>query len=205
MEGGICIAGVDEKRKWFRPIRLPGYKLNFPDMRDRKGQLVIDNYNEIEFTINQFSSNNPHSEDAEVDWAIGPKLIRRLDDGQIKELLVDIDESEKISRDDDIGDYLLSNSRSLILVKPQGIPTAISETSFGKLRTRIIFQFMNRPYDYTCTDLYWRDLPTQKSHEIFSKSNLIYLSIGLTRRFRGKYWPMVIGVHTLPRYEVKKW
>ena len=29
----------------------------------------------------------------------------------------------------------------------------------------------------------------------------IYLAVGLTRSYRGAFWPMIIGVHTLPDYE----
>jgi hypothetical protein len=30
----------------------------------------------------------------------------------------------------------------------------------------------------------------------------IYLAVGLTRSFQGTFWPIVVGVHTLPDYEV---
>jgi hypothetical protein len=31
----------------------------------------------------------------------------------------------------------------------------------------------------------------------------IYLAIGLTRSYRGEFWPMIVGVHTWPDYEAK--
>jgi hypothetical protein len=29
----------------------------------------------------------------------------------------------------------------------------------------------------------------------------VYLAVGLTRSFQGAFWPIVIGVHTVPDYE----
>jgi hypothetical protein len=30
----------------------------------------------------------------------------------------------------------------------------------------------------------------------------IYLAVGLTRSWQGEYWPLVVGVHTVPDYSV---
>jgi len=49
----------------------------------------------------------------------------------------------------------------------------------------------------------------QVSHTRFSQADferqgkhLTYLALGLSRRFRGKHWLIVIGVHTIPELDV---
>jgi hypothetical protein len=32
--------------------------------------------------------------------------------------------------------------------------------------------------------------------------HITYLALGLSRRFRGKHWLLVIGVHTIPELDV---
>jgi hypothetical protein len=34
------------------------------------------------------------------------------------------------------------------------------------------------------------------------EADAIYLAIGLSRNWQGQYWPLVIGVHVVPDYEV---
>jgi hypothetical protein len=33
-------------------------------------------------------------------------------------------------------------------------------------------------------------------------ADAVYLAIGLSRNWQGVYWPLVIGVHVVPDYEV---
>jgi hypothetical protein len=64
------------------------------------------------------------------------------------------------------------------------------------------------------TDLKWRALgrawlPAGGGWVDFDEGDLearfgirnIYLAAGLTRAYKGAFWPMIIGVHTLPDYE----
>jgi hypothetical protein len=64
------------------------------------------------------------------------------------------------------------------------------------------------------TDLKWRALgrawlPEDGGWTEFEAGDLearfgiqeIYLAVGLTRSFKDQYWPLIVGVHTLPDYQ----
>ena len=33
-------------------------------------------------------------------------------------------------------------------------------------------------------------------------ADALYLAVGLSRNWQGEYWPLVVGVHVVPDYEV---
>jgi len=69
--------------------------------------------------------------------------------------------------------------------------------------------------DYPVTDLKWRALGRklvgdggevrwgpEELRERLSAQKL-YVSFGLSRLHQGRYWPLVVGVHPVPDYEVE--
>jgi hypothetical protein len=92
----------------------------------------------------------------------------------------------------------------------------------GLLDARLSFGLDRRRYlgshakgGLSVTDLRWRALgrewlPEGGGWTDFDAGDLetrygvsdIYLVVGLTRSYRGSFWPIIVGVHTLPDYDV---
>jgi hypothetical protein len=66
------------------------------------------------------------------------------------------------------------------------------------------------------TDLAWRDLGrtwldarggqlSLDQPALFARLNAqtLYLVVGLSRSWQGEYWPLVVGVHTVPDWRVR--
>ena len=79
--------------------------------------------------------------------------------------------------------------------------------------TRQLFE--GQLYSYKVTDIYWRALgrnllargynPVLEGEELQSilEYSKFFLTIGLGRLFRGRYWPLIVGVHTVPYFPVR--
>jgi hypothetical protein len=91
----------------------------------------------------------------------------------------------------------------------------------GKFDARLAFRLHKRRYlgsyskgGFSVTDLKWRALgrawlPGDGGWTEFEADDLeakfgiqeIYLAVGLTRSYRGDFWRVIVGVHTLPDYK----
>lgn len=198
----ICVAGIDESHNWMRPIRQPSLNLLKSDIF--QGDLcVIKNYNVVRFLSQCKLNNMPHSEDFVVNWSQKPIVIDWLDESTREDLFLRIDETDYV--EGDITSYLLNNNRSLILIKPEEI-CGLSWSDSFKYKPRIRFKFNKISYNFSCTDIKWRAYGRESKNrqcamDMLSNNN-IYFVIGLTREFKGTYWPMVVGVHMIPDIEV---
>jgi hypothetical protein len=87
-----------------------------------------------------------------------------------------------------------------------GIKFYDKRTKYGRLQRKMKFKVNREECDMSCTDLRWRAV-ARKGDEVVVETleniNDLVLTIGLTRRFRGKFWPMVIAVHTRPIFDVE--
>ncbi|MGQ9627476.1 MAG: hypothetical protein ACUVV0_11300 [Anaerolineae bacterium] len=120
-------------------------------------------------------------------------------------------------------EVLTERSCSLCLLKPHCIWGRFSlDSPYGKYEARLGFFLEGESSRYgslekgglPVTDLKWRalgrlwlrkrgvrlDFDDQRLKERLNVKE-IYLAVGLTRPYKGEYWPMVIGVHTVPDYE----
>jgi len=200
----ICVAGVDESHTWMRPVRQTNLNLLKSDIF-QENKCVLRNYNVVRFLSKRRLNNVPHSEDFLVDWSYKPTIIKELDPDARKILYRRMDQTKDIKNN--ISSYLKTNKRSLVLVKPDEINGCSWVDSFsGKYKPRIRFNVNNIPYDFSCTDLRWRAFGRESKNRSGSMDMLntkdIYFVIGLTRKFREDYWPMVVGVHTIPDMKI---
>jgi hypothetical protein len=224
MLSGICTAGfaLDSDPvtglRWVRPVRdfdtlLPG------DMTDADGRLVRC-CDVVELDLLAPRPDPPHVEDWLTDFVRHrPRLLRRL-------------EGEKRARffpryvDRAPEDVLIHHTRSLCLVQPEEVWAWFSLDGYsGKYEARLGFllaEDANCPQaasrrGVSVTDLKWRALGrTWLGGEggrlaldhgaLFERldADAIYLAIGLSRNWQGQYWPLVIGVHVVPDYEVEE-
>jgi hypothetical protein len=223
MLSGICTAGFTREAdpvtglRWVRPVRefdtlLPG------DMTDADGRLARCS-DVVELNLQEPRPDPPHVEDCLTDFVHRrPQLLRRL-------------EGERRARffarylDRAPEDVLIHHTRSLCLVRPEQVWARFSlDTYSGKYEARMGFLLagdVNHPRamrqrGVSVTDLKWRALGRAwlgekggrltLDHEALGErlnAEAMYLAIGLSRNWQGEYWPLVVGVHVVPDYEME--
>ncbi len=206
MHDGICVAGVDRARAWVRPVRVPGYNFSKDALLER-GRVVVEPYNEVEFRMRNRLFNSPQSEDHEIDPSYEPHLVDKLNDGQLTTLMTKLDEHDSVEGQrsrDGLMDWLTGLNRSLVLTRVDMVLSAYrGSTDYGRRPRRLSFRVGNSHFDMSCTDLRWRSI-TRGDRDVealtaLNSARVIYFALGLTRLFQGRYWPMVVGVHPIPR------
>jgi hypothetical protein len=221
MLSGICTAGVTQEPdpvsglRWVRPVRefgtlLPG------DMTDANGRLV-QCCDVVELDLLAPRPDPPHVEDWLADFVHHrPRLLRRL-------------EGEKRVRffanycDGAPQDIIVHHTRSLCIVRPDQVSARFSLDPYsGKYTAHVGFSLTGtagrvrttRQHDAPVTDLKWLALgrawlardgtPVSLDHGALLRrlgADAIYLALGLSRSWQGKYWLLAVGVHTVPDYE----
>lgn len=222
MLSGICTAGLTRQPdpvtglRWVRPVRdfgtvLPG------DMTDADGRLVQCG-DVVELNLVAPRPDPPHVKDWLTDFVRHrPRLLRRLE-GEKRAALFDryLDRAPE--------DVLIHHTRSLCLVQPEQVWARFSLDAYsGKYEARMGF-VLSGDADRTraasqrgisVTDLKWHALGRTwlgerggvlnlNHDELFERLNAeaLYLAVGLSREWQGEYWPLVVGVHVVPDYEV---
>ena len=219
---GICTAGFSRESdpvtglQWVRPVRdfctvQPG------DMTDSEGRL-IQCFDVVELNLVERRPDPPHVEDWLVDFVHHrPRVLRRLE-GERREAFFPryLDRAPE--------DVLIHHSRSLCLVRPKQVWAVFSRDAYsGKYQSRMGFLLdgdLNHPraagrHGVSVTDLKWRDLgmlwlrgergTLRLGHEELMArldAEALYLAVGLSRSWRGEFWPLVVGVHVVPDYEL---
>jgi hypothetical protein len=222
MLSGVCTAGMTTERapvtglKWVRPVKDFGTLL-LGDLTDRRGTVICP-FDVVELDLVRPHTDPPHVEDWVTDFVRHrPRVVRRL-------------EGEK--RADFLGKYLDENphevlaghSRSLCLVKPDQVRASFSLDAYsGKYEARLAFALDAEAYPRSMrkgglpvTDVKWRALGREwlsdsggrldcDEDELRDRLGVeeFYLALGLSRSYQGEYWLLVLGVHTVPDYEVE--
>jgi hypothetical protein len=203
MLNGICVAGVDVNGRWVRPVKLPEFDFS-PQQLSQAGRVVVEPYNEVGFRLGQRLNNSPQSEDVEA-VATAPILIRTLNENQLLALMQQKDEHQGVAENgDDLETWLLEMNRSLVLTRVDEVMRAYRNTySGGRRQRRIVFRVQDKILNLPCTDLRWRKITRDdrdaEALNVLKSANIIYFALGLPRLFQGHYYPMVVGVHPLPK------
>jgi hypothetical protein len=221
MRSGICVAGFTTEPdpvtglRWVRPVRdfdtvQPG------DMSDENERLFQCG-DVLELRLLEPRPDPPHVEDWRTDFVYHrPKLLRRLE-GQRR--------ADFFSRylDPVPQDVVVHCSRSLCLVQPNNVCARFSLDAYtSKYQARMSFALIEPTGELwrteargiPVTDLKWRALGrswlgdaggqlTLENGDLGERlrAEALYLTIGLSRAWKGKCWPMVVGVHAVPDYE----
>jgi hypothetical protein len=208
MLGGICIGGVPPGGgPWVRPVKPFGCP-QLGDIRYADGTLMRP-FDMVSFNLLQPQPEPPHVEDMVCDF-IRPRPERR---GRLAE-------SERallLERclDPRPAEIWCQGSRSLTLFEADALTAAFSYDSYSeKFEARIAWPGYDRPGGAPVTDLKWRalgrewttreahnqqfDLPPLRRRLGFER---LFLAVGLSRSYQGQFWPIIVGVHTLPDYE----
>jgi len=220
MLGGVCLAGMAQEADpitglcWVRPVREYGHVL-LGDITTPDGQ-VLHPFDVVEFDLLHPHSTPPHVEDWIADFVRHrPRIVRRLADERRSTFLRKyLDKAPE--------EVLQRQERSLCLFKPDWIKGVFRLDSYtGDLDARLSFGRGRHKYlgsvpkgGLAVTDLRWRALgrtwvSAGSDWTDFDEGDLearlglqeIYLAVGLTRSHEGSYWPIIIGVHTVPDYQ----
>lgn len=227
MLSGICTAGLTCEPEsptdlcWVRPVRdfdtvLPG------DMMYDDGRLV-QCCDVIELPLVEPRPDPPHVEDWLVDFNHHrPRLLRRLDGDRRASFFIRY-------ADQAPDEILIEQIRSLGLVAPEEVWASFTLDNYsGKFQARLGFRLPGStqhpeaagPRGLPVTDLKWRALgrcwvaegaddsaQTRTlclDHEMLMErlgAEALYLTIGLSRKWKGKHWPLVHAIHVVPDYD----
>jgi hypothetical protein len=206
MKQGICVAGVSESFSWYRPVRKKGLNL-LTEHIFFDGCCVLKKYNIVRFKMHKELVHEPHSEDFLIDWSVHPQIVGVVADEYDKKLLYSrLDETQQV-KTVTIPYFLQNNNRSLMMIRPDEILDVEWDRGFEGHQVKIVFRIGSNTYSYSCTDLQWKALgdseEKRKGSLDFLCNSEVYLSVGLTRFFKGKYYPIIIGVHPIPDMEVE--
>ena len=223
MLSGICTAGLMHEPdpvtglRWVRPVRefdtlQPG------DMTDADGR-VAQCCDVVELDLVAPCPDPPHVEDWLTDFIHHrPRLLRRLEGEKRARFL-----ARYLDRAPE--DVLIHHTRSLCLVRPEQVWARFSLDGYsGRYQARMGFVLPGdanhpraaSPRGVSVTDLKWRALGRawlgQRGRLLLDHDALcqrlgvedVYLAIGLSRNWQGECWPLVVGVHVVPDYEVNE-
>jgi len=220
MRSGICTAGLSQEPdavthlRWVRPVKEHD-NLRLADMTDATGR-VVQCGDVVELDLKKPRPDPPHTEDWLTDFIYHrPRLLRRLEgEHRARFLATHLDRAPQ--------DVLTHPSRSLCLICPDEVWAQFSlDAASGQYEARIGFRLGGLQHvqagsarGIPVTDLRWRALGrawlgpstllTLSSRELIERlhAERIYLALGLSRGFQGEHWPLVIGAHVVPDYEV---
>jgi len=220
MLGGVCVAGMTADPdpltglRWVRPVREHGQVL-LGDITTAQGS-VLRPFDVAALHFLRPRPQPPHAEDWTVDWRQRPVVVRRLEGERRRAFLAKYLDADPC--------HVLDNQeRSLCLVRPDRVAGCFSLDAYtGKLEARLSFVVAGRPYHGSfaqgglpVTDLKWRALgrawlPPEGGWLDFDEGDLearlgvreVFLAVGLGRSFQGACHTLVVGVHTVPEYEV---
>jgi hypothetical protein len=226
MRSGICVAGFSTEPdpvtglRWIRPVRDHD-TVQCGDMCDERG-CTFDCCDVVELRLLEPRPEPPHVEDWLTDFVYHrPRRLRRLQGEKRAQFLANyLDPAPQ--------DVLSRCSRSLCLVQPSRVWAHFSLDAYSsKYEARMGFELesgahdtRSTPFTYrtgprgvSVTDLKWRalgrewltdgggtlDLEPERLQEQLD-ADTIYLTLGLSRAWKGKCWPLVVGVHAVPDY-----
>jgi hypothetical protein len=218
---GLCVAGMTTDPhpvsglRWVRPVPERGL-LQMKDLT-RAGIESIRPFDVVELHLLRPRPRPPHVEDCIADFECDrPRIVRHL-------------QAERRSRflrkycDSTPRQVLEGQQRSLCLIRATSVTGSFRQApNSAHLDARLVFKVESRTYrgSYTkgglaVTDPLWlalaeRWLPESGGWAEFDEGMLearlgikeIFLVIGLSRSNRRRFEPVILGVHTVPEYDL---
>jgi hypothetical protein len=208
MLSGVCIGGVaPDGGPWVRPVKAFGCP-QLGDIRYEDGALMRP-FDVVALQLLERRPAPPHVEDVLCDFVHPrPALRGRLTEAERAAIL-------QRCLDPRPADVWCGGERSLTLFEPTTLTAAFAFDPYSeKFDCRVAWPGYDRPRGASVTDLKWRALGREwvtqgAHHQQYDLEGVrrrlcfdrLFLAIGLSRNFEGQYWPIVVGVHTLPDYE----
>ncbi len=221
----VCIAGINEQRKWIRPTKDGELDLRNISV-GRNNYISINNI--YDFTFSRHLPIGCQTENYIIDESKYISHKSRLTDSQREKLFSQLAENSLVTSNPtkNITEILRSNKRSLVLLGPVRIERVYIYINEYMRTPKVTFSVNsinvkgpNNKTDLPCTDLKFRALAKsllrkEKTNSLMLNENRlkqllgfnqVFIVVGLTPRNRlpsglVDNWPMIIGVHTLPDY-----
>lgn len=208
MLSGVCIGGVPPGGgSWVRPVKPFGC----PQLGDIRlpGGALMRPFDIVGLHLLKPQPVPPHVEDVLCDFVHPrPELRGCLTGAEREAFLLDC-------LDPDPAQVWCGGGRSLTLFEPGAVTAAFAFDSYSeKYEARIAWPGYDRPGGVPVTDLKWRALgrewvtsgPGNQQYDLPGLCRRlgverVFLAVGLSRNYQGQFWPIVVGVHTLPEYE----
>ncbi len=228
-EDRICIAGINEDNQWVRPVKVYPQSMDITDIFDKNTKKPIyEMFNIVDIPVIRKEGNPPHTEDVLIDSMKNPQVIGKIHTSGQEAFLVKHCENELFkghsledaSKNPDshqykqISDLLIEANRSLILVGPAKLHRAVLKID---KTPRLDFDIPGYPdaRSRPCTDLNFialckRLLEENNAQEItlespqlanILKTDKIFLGLGLSRKFKGAFHTMIIGLYPIHDHE----
>lgn len=198
-----CIAGLDQSGKWIRPVKNP---LNHEDLLDEHGNLIYAPFNIVDVPLLTNEPQSPHSEDWAIDTRKKATVLQTLTSSDLRKTFLDKHTENKIligKEKEHLREILTKLNRSLILFGPVEI-ISISKDKHPRVSFKIPEINYSSLRSIPCTDMRFVDFCSKLSESedpnTYFLNKEIYLSIGLSRLFKGDYWELIVGFHTIPDY-----
>jgi hypothetical protein len=213
MLSGVCIGGAPPGGgPWVRPVKPFGC-LQLGDIRFADGALMRA-FDIVSLQLLKPQPEPPHVEDVLCDFVRPrPEWRGRLDEPEREAFL----QSSVDPRPAEIWCRVPAqrvDGRSLTLFEPETLTAAFAYDSYSeKFECRLAWSGYDRSQGMPVTDLKWRALGREwvtrgPEHQQYDLPALrrrlgverVFLAVGLSRNYQGQFWPIVVGVHTLPDY-----
>lgn len=219
MLSGYCVAGFSREPdpvsglRWLRPVKEFDTLLE-GDITTAEGQMIAPG-DVVELAVVKPRPMPPHCEDWVTDFIHHrPRVLYRLEEEKRARFL-----ARYLDRAPE--DVLIHGRRSLCLVQPERVWASFQfDAPSAKIQARLGFTLVGMAHEQAnssrgiaVTDLRWGALgrawlgarggALQANHqELLGRlgAEQIYLALGLSRSYQGQYWPLVIGIHTVPDY-----
>jgi hypothetical protein len=208
MLSGVCIGGIPPGGgAWVRPVKSFGCPL-LGDLRLAGGALMRP-FDIVSLNLLNPQPDPPHVEDVLCDFIRPrPEWRGRLSERERETFLEGCVDPRP-------SDIWCGDSRSLTLFEPLTLTAAFAFDFYSeKFECRITWPGYDRSQGVPVTDLKWRALgrewvtagPQNQQYDLPALRRRlgverVFLAIGLSRNYQGQFWPIVVGVHTLPDYE----
>lgn len=225
--GKICLACLDERKQWIRPIK-PGGFMETDIIMDNED--MIDIFDVVDMTFNAPFPIKHHTENMKFKPGTQIKFVKKLNVTEQRVLLKQIADTQllkKVTSKYELYDEIIKSGCSLVLVGP----IASFDITQGNHPRLYIVGKNNIEFDIPCTDLNFCEFIKSKSADFTNspvnwissqntsglKGKQIYFVIGLTgdsldetneiqdgkyspdiSEIEPRYWPLVVSVLTIP-------
>jgi hypothetical protein len=209
MRSGLCAAGIDPQAgKWIRPVKefgsLQSNDLLYPD------RTPLSVFDQTQLTLLSARPQPPHVEDWTCDFVRDrPQRQGALRGAARAAFLERYAEQEAAP-------VVTHHVRSLILLPVSDFTAAFTfDPATRKLDARLLCPAVGLAAPVPVTDLRWRALGRVRYADTNGRplswaqlradlgAERAYLALGLSREFEGRIWPLVIGIHLVPDFEVE--
>jgi hypothetical protein len=205
MLSGFCIAGIDDRGAWRRPVkRADTLLLGDISYRDKT---VMAPFDRVALDFQQPRPDPPHVEDWLCDFLRRrPTRISHLT-GPDRATFLEAHVESSAAR-------LVEGKRSLLLMRADGTSARFQLDAYSG-RFAAYLRVPGIEGELPCTDLRWRALgrnlvPPKGGSVALSAQQLeaqlgveaLYVALGLARELKGRHTPLAIGVHIQPDYEI---